>query len=71
MSFSYGYARHKIDDRQYGHASRAILMAMQIRWYGAKRITQYGRSRATLDATGRCHQASIVDAMVIDFSVIK
>ena len=33
-----------------GHASRAILMAMQIRWYGAKRITQYGRYRATLDA---------------------
>jgi hypothetical protein len=23
-------------------------MAMQIRWYGAERITQYGRSWATL-----------------------
>jgi hypothetical protein len=34
-------------------------MAMRIRWYGAKRIAQYGRSRATLDATGCCHQASI------------
>jgi hypothetical protein len=30
----------------------AIWMAMQIRWYGADRIAQYGRSRATLDATG-------------------
>ena len=28
-------------------------MTMQIRWYGAKHIAQYGRSRATLDATGR------------------
>jgi hypothetical protein len=30
-------------------------MAMQIRWYGAESITQYGRSRATLDATGLRH----------------
>ena len=30
----------------------AISMAMQIRRYGAKPIAQYGRSRATLDATG-------------------
>ena len=28
-------------------ASRAILMAMGIRWYGAKRIAQYGRSRVS------------------------
>jgi hypothetical protein len=34
-------------------------MAMQIRWYGAERIVQYGRSRATLDATERRHWASI------------
>jgi len=34
-------------------------MAMQISWYGAERITQYGRSRATLDATGCFHWASI------------
>ena len=33
--------------------SLAISMAMRIRWYGAERIAQYGRSRATLDATGR------------------
>ena len=44
-----------------GPASRAILMAMHIRWYDAERIAQYGRSRATLDATatGHCHWASI------------
>jgi hypothetical protein len=29
----------------------AILMVMRIRWYGAKHIAQYGRSRATRDAT--------------------
>jgi hypothetical protein len=39
--------------------SRAISMAMQIRWYGAKHITQYGRSRATLNNTGRRHWVSI------------
>jgi hypothetical protein len=38
-------------------------MAMRIRWYGTERIAQYGRSRATLDATGRRHR----DATVIDF----
>ena len=41
-----------------GHASRAVLMAMRIRRYDAERITQYGRSRATLDATGCRHWAS-------------
>ena len=39
--------------------SLAISMAMRIRWYGAERIAQYGRSRATLDATGCRHWASI------------
>jgi hypothetical protein len=39
-------------------ALRAISMAMRV-WYDAERITQYGRSRATLDATERCHRASI------------
>ena len=38
---------------------RVILMAMQVRWYDAERIAQYGRSRATLDATGRRHKRSI------------
>jgi hypothetical protein len=32
---------------------------MQIKRYGAERIAQYGRSRATLYATGRHHRASI------------
>jgi len=39
--------------------SLAISMAMRIRRYGAERIAQYGRSRATLDATGHRHRASI------------
>ena len=40
--------------------SLAISMAMRIRWYSAKPITQYGRSTmATIDATGRRHRASI------------
>jgi hypothetical protein len=34
-------------------------MAMGIRRYSAKRITQYGRFRATLDATICLHWASI------------
>ena len=42
-----------------GPASRAIMMAMRIKRYGAKRIAPYGRSRATLDAIGRRHWASI------------
>ena len=56
-------------------------MVMRIMWHSAERITQHGRSRATLDATGRCHWAIIcpvlpqrqaaADAMVIDFGVKK
>ncbi len=42
-----------------GPALQAILMAMRIRRYGDEHITQYGRSMATLDATGRRHRASI------------
>jgi hypothetical protein len=41
----------------------AISMAMRIRWYGAERIAQYGRSRATLDATVRRHRASSCPVM--------
>jgi len=40
-------------------ASRAILMTIPIRRYGAERIAQYGRSRATLDATACHHWTSI------------
>jgi hypothetical protein len=42
-----------------GPALRAISMAMRIRRYGAEHIAKYGRSRATVDATGRRHRASI------------
>ena len=35
--------------------SLAISMVVRIKRYSAKRIAQYGRSRANLDATGR-HQ---------------
>jgi len=50
--------------------SLAISMVIRIKWYGAERIAQYGRSRATLDATG--HQKifthiALADAMVINF----
>jgi hypothetical protein len=48
----------KLTKEKNGPASRAISMAMWIRRYGAERIAQYGRSRATLDATGRRHRAS-------------
>ena len=49
----------KLTTEKNGPASRAISMAMQIKRYGAERIAQYGRSRATLYATGRHHRASI------------
>jgi len=39
--------------------SPAISLAVRIRWYGAERIAQYGRSWATLDAIGHRHRASI------------
>jgi hypothetical protein len=40
-------------------AKMAVLMAMAMRWYVSTRITQWRRSRASLEATRRCHQASI------------
>jgi hypothetical protein len=57
--------------------SLAISMAMRIRWYGAERIAQYGRPRATLDATGHwtpplgkySPRIAPADALVIDFGV--
>jgi len=59
-------------------ASLAILMAMRIRRYGAERIAQYGRSRATL-VDPRCHwtlpsgdyvpRIAPADATVIDLGV--
>ena len=59
MLFSYGYARQIINNRKNAADLLAISMAMRIRRYGAERIAQYGRSRATLDATGRRHRAII------------
>jgi len=49
----------KSTTEKHAPTSRAILMAMRIRRYGAERIAQHGRSRATLDATGCHHQLSI------------
>jgi len=57
--FSYIYAWHEIDDWKNAPPLLAISMAMRIRQYGAERIAQYGRYRATLDATGRRHWSSI------------
>jgi hypothetical protein len=51
MLFSYGYAQQIMNNRKNAANSLAISMAMRIRRYGAKCITQYSRSRATLDAT--------------------
>ncbi len=59
MLFSYGYARQIINNRKNAADSLAILMTMRIWWYGAERISQYGRSRATLDATERRNRVSI------------
>ncbi len=49
----------KLTTEKNGPALRAISMTMRIKRYGAERIAQYDRSRATLDATGRRHRASI------------
>jgi hypothetical protein len=53
---------------QHAPALLAILKDMMVRRYDAERITHYGRSRATLDATERCDQASI-HPRIIDFGV--
>jgi len=57
--FSNGYAWQKIDNKTNAPPSRAILMAMQIRWYNAIDTIQYGRAWATLLSTGRQHRAGI------------
>jgi hypothetical protein len=38
----------------------AVMMAMAMRWYVTVRITQWRRSRASLEATECHHQASIM-----------
>jgi hypothetical protein len=39
---------------------QAVLMAMAMRWYVTAWIARWRRSRASLEATGRCHRASIM-----------
>jgi len=56
MLFSYGYARQIINNRKNAAALLAISMTTRISRYGAECIAQWGRSRATLDATGRHHR---------------
>jgi hypothetical protein len=46
-------------------AKLAILMAMAMRQYVTVRITRWRRSRASLEATGRCHQASIMPDNIV------
>ncbi len=43
----------------------AILMAMAMHWYVTTHITQWRRSRASLEATGRCHCASIMPDNIV------
>ena len=49
----------KSTTEKHAPASQAISKAMQVRRYDVKHITQYGRSKATLDATERRNRASI------------
>jgi hypothetical protein len=44
-----GFQNIKLTTEINAPALRVISIAMQIRRYGAKRIAQYGRSRATLE----------------------
>ena len=49
----------KLTTEKHAPALRAISMAMRIRRYVAKHITQYGRSRTTLDSTACRHREII------------
>ncbi len=59
MIFSYNYGKQK-KGRQKTNAppTRAILMAMQASWSNSDGIAQCSMSRATPEATGRCHWAT-------------
>ncbi len=46
-------------------AKLAILMAMAMRRYVTARIARWRRSRASLEATGRCHWASIMPDNIV------
>ena len=49
----------KLMKEKHAPALQAIMKAMRVRWYDSERIAQYGRCRATLDATERCDWACI------------
>jgi hypothetical protein len=46
-------------------AKLAISKAMAMRWYVTARIPQWRRSRASIEATGCCHQASIMPNNIV------
>ncbi len=46
-------------------AKLAILMAMAMRRYVTARIARWRRSRASLEATGCCHRASIMPNNIV------
>jgi hypothetical protein len=46
-------------------AKLAILMTMAMRRYVTACIAQWRRSRASLEATGRCHWASIMPSNIV------
>jgi hypothetical protein len=47
------------------HVKMAILMAMAMPRYITARIARWRRSRASIEATGRCHQASITPNNIV------
>jgi hypothetical protein len=47
------------DDKKFGPALLAFLMAVAVCRYNTAHIAQWRRSRASLEATGRCHRESI------------
>jgi len=51
-------ANNEIDETKNAGKSTTISMAMAIQRYDAGRITRWITSRASLEATGCCHQVS-------------
>ncbi len=59
MVFSYNYGKQKKGQQKInGPPLQAILMAMQVRWSNTDIIAKCGMSRATPEATGRCHRVT-------------
>jgi hypothetical protein len=48
MLFSHGGGQQRIDDNKNADESLAILMAMAMQWYDARRIAQWSTSRLHL-----------------------